>query len=769
MQGKSLLPRLADLPEFGGRDNIAQFAWWGLQGGMHQVDGFRIYPAGMDPYGNDVIGAHTRDFDANIVVSLIDVWVMHDTAEKIKPALWLPWCVTDDTLISMADSTQRKITDVRIGDEVCAANDGESDFATVTATQKIPTSLTGKLLKIKTSTGRILKITADNLMWANSPGDNPNWVAAGCLSSGDMVYCNNSVSQSYSEKGDYDDNKALDGERGFISAGKSWDDDGDRGISASGSLSKGNQKKSPKSRIDFLRSSDSTVDGRDQSTIAHRLSDRVSGRTRGRRGYHQHSYGAAYGAPGRIPVSAGDVHIGNGHGAGEQVSRNSARNLQQSRQENSKLQTAMADGMVWIPVLSASQTSGVSSDNQTTAGADCNKFHRESVTNAGLQFAVHTGANTNVRDDSGFEPEIIVSILEMPLPPFVYDLTTTRGNFVANGVLIHNCPIDHDPIPDAVLSSLQGAHTTLAYAKWGADLLTKAGVKTHYIPHGIETTVYCVNPDVANVRKFKADMMRADNQFLSVIVAANKGYPDRKAFQVQVRAWANFAKDKPDARLYIHTEPTPMYGGIDFAQLLRRLDIADKVIFPDRYGYYRGFPPEFLALVYNAADVLLANSMSEGFGIPIIEAQACGTPVITTNATAMPELVRAGYIVDPADMFWTPMNSWQAWPDVHGIQEALEETYARWRDGSKAWPMAERLRTSAQIHDEYSWDNIVRDYWAPFVEQLATIAQPTRAEQQAQPVAPVSTGEPVKRITSKPRGKVTAVSFPANGTEKVAA
>lgn len=420
VQAKSLLPRLAELPEFDGRDNIAQFAWYGLQSGMHQVDGFRIYPAGMDPYGNDVIGAHTKDFDANIVVSLIDVWVMHDTAEKIKPALWLPWC-----------------------------------------------------------------------------------------------------------------------------------------------------------------------------------------------------------------------------------------------------------------------------------------------------------------------------------------------------------PIDHDPIPDAVLSSLQGAHTTLAYAKWGADLLTKAGMKTHYIPHGIEPTVYCVNPDVANVRKFKADMMRADDQFLSVIVAANKGYPDRKAFQVQVRAWANFAKDKPDARLYIHTEPTPMYGGIDFAQLLRRLDIADKVIFPDRYGYYRGFPPEFLALVYNAADVLLANSMSEGFGIPIIEAQACGTPVITTNATAMPELVRTGYIVDPADMFWTPMNSWQAWPDVHGIQEALEETYARWRDGGKAWPMAERLRTSAQIHDEYSWDNIVRDYWAPFVEQLATVAPPTRAEQQALPVAPVATDDPVKRIASKPRGKVTAVSFPA--TEKVVA
>lgn len=350
----------------------------------------------------------------------------------------------------------------------------------------------------------------------------------------------------------------------------------------------------------------------------------------------------------------------------------------------------------------------------------------------------------------------------------VYDLTTSTHNFFANGILIHNCPwtpIDHDPIPDAVLNSLQGAHTTLAYSKWGAEMMTQAGINNHYIPHGVEPTIYRVDPDVANVRKFKAEVMRADNQFLSAIVAANKGYPDRKAFQVQVRAWAEFAKDKPDVKLYIHTEPTPMYGGVDFAQLLRRLGIADRVVFPDRYGYYRGFPPEFLALVYNAADVLLANSMSEGFGIPIIEAQACGTPVITTNATAMPELVRWGYTIDPADLFWTPMGSWQYWPDHRGITEALEETYAAWRDGKRAWPVAKRLQTSALIHAEYSWDNIVRDYWQPFVAQLATQAPPTRTEQQTAPV--VVADEPVKRISRAPKGKITAISV--NGAEAVPA
>ena len=95
VQGRSLLPRLAELPEVGGRDNIAMFAWYGLQGGVHNVEGFRVYPAGVDPYGNDIIGAHARDFVANVVITLIDVWVLQQTAQKVAPAKWLPYLPID--------------------------------------------------------------------------------------------------------------------------------------------------------------------------------------------------------------------------------------------------------------------------------------------------------------------------------------------------------------------------------------------------------------------------------------------------------------------------------------------------------------------------------------------------------------------------------------------------------------------------------------------------------------------------------------------------
>lgn len=56
-----------------------------------------------------------------------------------------------------------------------------------------------------------------------------------------------------------------------------------------------------------------------------------------------------------------------------------------------------------------------------------------------------------------------------------------------------------------------------------------------------------------------------------------------------------------------------------------------------------------LVVVYNLAQVLLLPSFYEGFGLPILEAQACGTPVITSDTSSMPEIAGFGAIyVDPA-------------------------------------------------------------------------------------------------------------------------
>ena len=57
-----------------------------------------------------------------------------------------------------------------------------------------------------------------------------------------------------------------------------------------------------------------------------------------------------------------------------------------------------------------------------------------------------------------------------------------------------------------------------------------------------------------------------------------------------------------------------------------------------------------IAILYNAAGAFIYPSFSEGFGMPVIEAMACGTPVITSNTTSLPEVAGdAAVIIDPAN------------------------------------------------------------------------------------------------------------------------
>jgi glycosyltransferase involved in cell wall biosynthesis len=61
--------------------------------------------------------------------------------------------------------------------------------------------------------------------------------------------------------------------------------------------------------------------------------------------------------------------------------------------------------------------------------------------------------------------------------------------------------------------------------------------------------------------------------------------------------------------------------------------------------------PEDLPLVYAGAVALVCPSLTEGFGLPVLEAMACGTPVVCARAGALPEVAgEAALYVDPTDV-----------------------------------------------------------------------------------------------------------------------
>ena len=97
------------------------------------------------------------------------------------------------------------------------------------------------------------------------------------------------------------------------------------------------------------------------------------------------------------------------------------------------------------------------------------------------------------------------------------------------------------------------------------------------------------------------------------------------------------------ARLVIAGSPDPRYP--QAMELARALGIADAVTWT---GY---LTDEELVETYQSADLLVHPSRYEGFGLQIIEAMACGTPVISSNAGSLPEVTGdAGILFDPDDV-----------------------------------------------------------------------------------------------------------------------
>jgi glycosyltransferase involved in cell wall biosynthesis len=166
-----------------------------------------------------------------------------------------------------------------------------------------------------------------------------------------------------------------------------------------------------------------------------------------------------------------------------------------------------------------------------------------------------------------------------------------------------------------------------------------------------------------------------------------------------------FAQKHDDVVLYLHTDPTGVLGGINLPHLIQAVGLPqEKVVFADPYMLRSGMPQELLACVYSGFDVLLATSYGEGFGIPTIEAQACGVPVIASNFAASAELVGDGWLIDGQPLWDAPQKSWFNTPSVPMIIDALEQAYNRGRKVSEK---------AIEFAKEYDADTVYENNWKP--------------------------------------------------------
>jgi glycosyltransferase involved in cell wall biosynthesis len=178
----------------------------------------------------------------------------------------------------------------------------------------------------------------------------------------------------------------------------------------------------------------------------------------------------------------------------------------------------------------------------------------------------------------------------------------------------------------------------------------------------------------------------------------------RKNLLTLLQAYAEFRRETKSAHRLV------LGGGKGWLQqpifaAIEELGLQDAVVLP---GY---IPEDELPLWYNTADVFVYPSLYEGFGLPPLEAMACGTPVIASNVSSLPEVVAdSGVLVDPHQS-----HQWAS-----ALSQLCQDADLRAELGSRGMQRAQ----------QFSWTRMARETVQVYRRVLSLPAQGTLSRSQ---------------------------------------
>ena len=293
-------------------------------------------------------------------------------------------------------------------------------------------------------------------------------------------------------------------------------------------------------------------------------------------------------------------------------------------------------------------------------------------------------------------PDLLITLCD------VFALAPSASDIVRMSAA-HWMPVDCLPAGDQDIAVLRdGAGTPIAMSKFGQRVLEDEGCDpVLYVPHGVDCALFAPGEP-------------HEGPFTIGINAANKDKSPRKGIPEQMLAFARFRERHPEARLALHTASVSPHG-VNLQALANRLGIADAVDFPDLYSYAtKVIGQDVMADWYRGLDVLSNCAFGEGFGLPVLEAQASGIPVVVTDCSSMSELHGAGWKVN-GEQFWAEgHNSWWIQPYPRAVEAAYEAAWQAREDGKMP-----ALRAKARsFAEQYDADLVLSTYWKPALERL---------------------------------------------------
>ena len=218
-----------------------------------------------------------------------------------------------------------------------------------------------------------------------------------------------------------------------------------------------------------------------------------------------------------------------------------------------------------------------------------------------------------------------------------------------------------------------------------ADIFGRERSRIEVVPHGVSAKM---RPMSAEERAEARARLELPERFILFVGTIEP----RKNLETLLDAWV-MMRDRPD--LVVVGSWGWLYESIrdKMARLGPRLHHFDSV------------DPDELPAIYNLARILAHPAWYEGFGLPPLEAMACGTPVIVSDRSSLPELVGDAAVIVPAN----DPNAWRK-----QLERVLDDT-----------ELAADLRHRGILRAaEFSWPRAARLTWKAIDDALKSRALP---------------------------------------------
>ncbi|PSB06680.1 glycosyl transferase group 1 [Pleurocapsa sp. CCALA 161] len=217
------------------------------------------------------------------------------------------------------------------------------------------------------------------------------------------------------------------------------------------------------------------------------------------------------------------------------------------------------------------------------------------------------------------------------LVQFIYpEIMKNQARFPAFSLAVWQYCVKGITVADSIIAV--SSNTAKDVAHW----LNISPAKIEIVPNGVDT-VFNI-PDKKTVTDWKQQYAKSPDEICLLHVGSNQ---QRKNIETVLKVIKAIAEQGIPVRLW-------KVGGdfhLEQEQYIKANNLSPHITFVSN--------PEREAVInfYCAADALVAPSLYEGFGLTVLEAMACGTPTITSNVSAIPEVVGdAAVLVEPTDV-----------------------------------------------------------------------------------------------------------------------